>query len=233
MTPEDLSLKKPLIFDIKRGSMDDGEGIRTVLFFKGCPLSCSWCHNPESINCEVEYSCEPEKVRTIGKSYTIYELLSIIMEDITYYEVSGGGVTLSGGEPTLFMEYAGELARALRERGISCALQTCGHFDYSDFKKRLLPSLDCVFYDIKLFDLAEHIKHTGKDNKRILENLWLLSKEKIKLIPRTPLIPGITDTDENLQSISRMLDELGLGNTHVKLEYNDAGERKRKMLKQG
>jgi pyruvate formate lyase activating enzyme len=172
-------------------------------------------------------------MRTIGKSYDIDELLRIIKEDITYYQVSGGGVTLSGGEPTLFMEYAGEIAKALYENGITCALQTCGYFDFADFKETLFPYLNCIFYDIKLFDSNEHIKHTGKDNKLILENLTLLSEENIRIIPRTPLIPGITDTAENLESFYRMLDKSGLKDAYVKLKYNDDGIKKRERLKTG
>jgi pyruvate formate lyase activating enzyme len=220
-------MKTPLIFDIKRGSIDDGDGIRTVIFFKGCPLNCSWCHNPESKKCEVEYfygnNSEPSP---IGREYSFDELLSIIKEDSTFYKVSGGGVTFSGGEPTLFMEYAGKLAKLFCENGISCALETCGYFDFDDFKELLLPYLDCVLYDVKLMDSAEHIKHTGVDNGIILENLRRLSDEDIRIIPRTPLIPGITDTDENLERISCMLRELGLEGEYVKLAYNDSGLRK-------
>ncbi|MDR3012820.1 MAG: radical SAM protein [Chitinispirillales bacterium] len=221
-------MKKPLIFDIKRGCIDDGDGIRTVLFFKGCPLNCSWCHNPESKKSEVEYFHGSET--SIGKSYEFSELLSIIKEDAAYYEASGGGVTFSGGEPTLFMEYTGELAKILRENGISCTLETSGYFDFKDFQKLLLPYLDCILYDIKLIDSSEHIKYTGKDNKIILENLSLLSKEKIRTIPRTPLIPGITDTDENLDKISSFLHRLNLKEAHVKLMYNDGGLKKKQNL---
>jgi pyruvate formate lyase activating enzyme len=226
-------MKKPLIFDIKRGSIDDGSGIRTVLFFKGCPLNCSWCHNPESKKCEVEYFYDCGEYEPIGKSYEFSELLSIVQEDSAFYKVSGGGVTFSGGEPTFSMRYVSELAKILHKNGISCALQTSGYFDFSDFQEQLLPYLDCIFFDIKLMDSAEHIRHTGKDNGIILENLsrlLRLSDGGIRIIPRTPLIPGITDTDDNLDEISCFLRELGLEELYVKLKYNDGGARKCERL---
>lgn len=226
-------MKTPLIFDIKRGSIDDGDGIRTVIFFKGCPLNCSWCHNPESKKCETEYfhGCKNAEPKLIGKEYTLKELLSVIKEDSTFYSVSGGGVTFSGGEPTLFMEYIGKLAKLLYKNGISCALETCGYFEFDAFKELLLPYLDCILYDIKLMDSAEHIKYTGMDNGIILGNLLRLSvEENIKIIPRTPLIPNITDTNENLNRILCMLSELKLEDKYVKLKYNDAGLKKKEML---
>ncbi|MCL2293878.1 MAG: radical SAM protein [Spirochaetes bacterium] len=239
-------MKTPLVFDIKRGSLDDGDGIRTVIFFKGCPLNCFWCHNPESINPQAEYFFDPERCisckehsencpsgafRRIGKNYSIEELLAIIIEDNTFYKVSGGGVTFSGGEPTLYMEYLGKLALELKKSGVSCFLETSGFFDFNEFKKLLLPYFDCILYDIKLIDSAEHIKYTGKDNKIIIENLHLLSRENIKVVPRTPLIPGITDTEKNLTGILNMLRELELDDKYVKLTFNDTGEKKRKMLR--
>jgi pyruvate formate lyase activating enzyme len=241
-------VKIPLIFDIKKGSLDDGDGIRTVIFFKGCPLNCSWCHNPESINPYIEYFydaalcinckdlfdvCPSGAFKHTGVEYDINKLISIINEDNTFYKVSGGGVTFSGGEPALYMEFLGELARRLTETNISCFLETGGFFDFNKFKKLVLPYLDCILYDIKLFDSYEHIKHTGKDNKIILENLKLLSKEKIKIIPRTPLIPGITDTEKNLSDISSYLHKLGVAEKHIKLKFNDMGEKKQKMLNAG
>ena len=210
-------MKEPLIFDVKRGSIDDGEGIRTVIFFKGCPLRCSWCHNPESYEVFPQYL--PDGT-VIGKLYSIDELVSIVEQDATYYKISGGGVTASGGEPTMFMAYLGELAESLGRRGISCTLETCGYFDMEDFKLQVLPHLDCILYDIKLMDAAQHIRYTGKDNMRILDNLRRLAGEKIKVIPRTPLVPGITDTEDNLYKINDFLQNLGLAGNHVKLKYN-------------
>ena len=232
-----MNMKIPLIFDIKRGSLDDGDGIRTVVFFKGCPLDCSWCHNPESKSGGFDYLydeslcqhcgnchdfCPTGALRLIGRRYRMDELMSIIKADLTYYRISGGGVTLSGGEPTLHMAYSGALAKKLHTKGVSCALETCGYFDFSAFSRLVLPYLDSVLYDIKLLDPQKHREYTGKDNRLILENLRLLRKEKVRVIPRTPLIPGITDTAENLSGIRELLRGLGWEDRHVTLPYNHA-----------
>ncbi|MCL1872606.1 MAG: radical SAM protein [Clostridiales bacterium] len=234
-------MKTPFIFQIKRGSIDDGDGIRTVVFFKGCPLDCLWCHNPVSKNQYFEYSytgklcqncgncldlCPYGALSSIGMQCTINELVSMVSEDITYYRVSGGGVTLSGGEPTLHMEFIGEFAKILRDKEISCAIETCGYFDFSAFKDLVLPYLDCILYDLKLIDPEEHKKYTGRDNLLILDNLRHLVKEEIRIIPRTPLIPGITDTESNLKGILLLLEELGLADNHLTLPYNDVQKNK-------
>lgn len=202
----------PRVFKIKRGSIDDGPGIRTVIFFAGCPLRCAWCHNPQAF---------AEGYADGGRAYDMDKLIAIIREDTAYYKVSGGGVTFSGGEPTVHTAYVGALAQKLHARGISCALQTCGYFDWGNFATRLLPYIDCIFYDIKLIDPGLHKEHTGKGNTRILENLRRLTAHKITVIPRTPMIPGITDTDANINGIESFLGKLGLAGAHVKLPYNE------------
>lgn len=229
-------MKTPFIFQIKRGSLDDGDGIRTVVFLKGCPLNCLWCHNPVSKKQYIDYTyisklcqncgnclnfCPSGALRLSGRQCPVGELISLISEDITYYKVSGGGVTLSGGEPTLHPEFIGEFAKNLKKKEINCAIETCGYFDYSPFKDLVLPYLDCILYDLKLIDPTEHKKYTGRDNRIILDNLRRLVKEGIRIIPRTPLIPGITDTESNLQGILRFLEELGLADSHRTLPYNE------------
>ena len=233
-------MESPLIIDIKRGSIDDGDGIRTVIFFKGCPLDCAWCHNPESKSRSQEYFydadrclhcgrcydfCPTGAFRPVGKRYTIDELVPVIREDMTYFGVSGGGVTFSGGEPALHMEFVGALAKQLRGMGISCALQTCGYFDCEKFSRLVLPYLDCILYDIKLFDPQKHIEYTGRDNRIILDNLRLLCEKDVKLVPRTPLIPGFTDSAENMSGILGLLGELGLAEKHRLLPYNPPGRK--------
>ncbi|MDR0294270.1 MAG: radical SAM protein [Oscillospiraceae bacterium] len=240
-----MNAETPLIFDIKRGSLDDGPGIRTVVFLKGCPLNCSWCHNPESINPgpEVFYDaarctgcgncgklCPSGALRRVGKRYAIRELTELLLEDGAYYRVSGGGVTFSGGEPALYMEYVGAVAQSLFEHGIPTALETCGYFDMADFGRYILPYLTILLYDVKLIGRPEHIRHTGRDNRVILDNLRALAS-KITVIPRTPLIPGVTDTDENLSGIAGFLRECGLEQAHILLPFNGAGERKRGLLR--
>ena len=243
----------PLIVDIKTGSTEDGPGIRSAVFFKGCPLHCLWCHNPEAMDPEVEIGfyprhcigcfdcaeacpegaiikaenerinrsrctrcgictevCPSKALRKIGAPYERDELLEILLRDRVFYEVSGGGVTLSGGEPTLWPEYAGDLLRGLKQEGVHTAVQTCGHFDYDAFKKEMLPWLDLIMYDLKLINGQDHLRWTGEDNQKILENFTRLLGAPVEMIPRIPLIPGFTTSEENLEGISSFLKDQGV-----------------------
>jgi pyruvate formate lyase activating enzyme len=127
------------------------------------------------------------------------------------------------------MEYIGAFAKELRRRGISCALETCGYFDYAAFKRYALPYIDCILYDIKIIDPGEHLEYTGQDNWLIMENLRLLCNDGLHIVPRTPLVPGITDTQENLSGIRALVDELGLTGRHVALPYNPASKKRQSV----
>jgi pyruvate formate lyase activating enzyme len=255
----------PLIVDIKTGSTEDGPGIRSTVFFKGCPLHCPWCHNPETIDPHVEIGfyprscigcldcaavcpegailngederidrsrctrcgkcadvCPGKALRRVGKYYEMDQLLEILLRDRVFYKVSGGGVTLSGGEPTLWPEYAGHLLRELKQEGIHTALQTCGYFDYSTFKEEMLPWLDLIMYDLKLIHGGDHLKWTGRDNQRTLQNFTRLLDAPVETIPRIPLIPGFTTSEENLHGISSFLKDNGVRRCAL-LPYNPLG----------
>jgi pyruvate formate lyase activating enzyme len=255
----------PLVVDIKRGSTEDGPGIRTTVFFKGCPLSCPWCQNPEAMDPRVEigfyphhcmgcFDCEeacpegailrakeeridrlkctrcgrcadvcPGKgIRRIGTAFEVDELLKRLLRDRVFYQVSGGGVTLSGGEPTLWPEYTGSLLRRLKEEGIHTALQTCGDFEYGAFREEMLPWLDLVMYDLKLMDGEDHFRWTGRDNKRILRNFSRLLNEGVEVVPRIPLIPGFTTSEENLRGLCAFLKDHGSLKCSL-LPYNPLG----------
>jgi len=256
--------KLPLIVDIARNRTEDGKGIRTTVFFKGCPLSCIWCQNPEAMERNVEigfypkncigcFECEkvcPEaaiirekqrinrgkctlclrcvdacptnSLRKIGTYYEIDELLEILLLDYIFYETSGGGITLSGGEPTLWPTYVGELLKRLKSRGIHTAIQTSGFFSYSSFKEKILPWLSLIMYDFKIIDPIMHLQYTGCDNKIILENFIKLLKEGVEVIPRIPLIPEFTDTKENLSGILEFLKKMGI-ERYSFLPYNPLG----------
>jgi len=264
----------PLIFDIRHGSMDDGPGIRTTVFFKGCPLSCIWCHNPESLRTEAEIfwdaracvgchacravcpggasevlpvvtlhrerctacgacaeECPSNARRLSGRHYPVEELVRILMLDRGFYRGTGG-VTFSGGEPTLHVEYLSTVLQTLKKQNISTALQTCGAFDLSLFRRHLLPCLDLVYFDLKLHNTASHRRYTGISNEQILANFSALSREMgERLVPRVPLVPGITATELNLTEIAQFLRELGITSCQL-LPFNPGGIEKRRLLGQ-
>lgn len=260
----------PFITDVKRGSTDDGPGIRTTVFFKGCPLQCTWCHNPETISPEQELSitverclgtscracagscnsmdkgvlatrpcitcgvctqsCPTSARRLVGRRYSITELTALLLRDRQFYFASGGGVTLSGGEPTLHHNYVATLLQKLKAQGIHTAIQTCGLFDFDSFRRALLPHLDLVFFDLKLVDQAEHRYYTGVDNQVILTNFSRLAAEiGTRLIPRTPLVPNITATRHNLAAVASFLRQTGISACEL-LPYNPGGIEKRRSL---
>jgi pyruvate formate lyase activating enzyme len=154
----------------------------------------------------------------------------ILLDDVSYYRHSGGGVTLSGGEATLFPDYLEPLLERLKSENVHVALQTCGHFDFQAFETRILPYLDVVYFDIKIADPDAHRAVTGMTNHRILDNIRrLLLNEEVVVLPRVPIIPGISDTHENIAAILRILRDAGAGQVSM-LPYNPMGLAKYRTL---
>ena len=193
------------IFEIKRFAVHDGDGIRTTVFFKGCPLRCVWCHNPEGLSFETQEAfyahkcigcgecknvgftpenCLGEARVTYGREITIDELLPILLEDKEFYDNSGGGVTLSGGECLMQADFCQELLKKLKENGIHTAVDTCGFVSKGALDK-VIPYTDIFLYDLKAYDEDVHIKCTGRSNKQILA-LFLSGLKhvtKIRVLP--------------------------------------------------
>ncbi len=211
------------IFDIKRFSIHDGPGIRTTVFMKGCPLSCVWCHNPESQSTDIHELFKPElclkcdlcgrqecpaEARTmVGERIDTETLMARIVRDRFSFDESGGGVTFSGGEPLMQGEFLKGLLARCREEAVHTAVDTSG---FASLRLMLdVASLANLFlFDIKLIDDSEHIKFTGVTNRGILENLTELCNNKTLIELRMPIIPGITDTDSNLDGVAHFLGRL-------------------------
>jgi len=220
------------IFDIKEFSVHDGPGVRTTVFFKGCPLSCKWCHNPEGLSPSPEimvrtarcrhcglcmkpcthedckpynrclHACPDGLVSVAGKVWEADALAKKLLENADFMESSGGGVTVSGGEPTMQWEFLCELLDNLSP--VHRAVETCG-FTTPERFEAVISRAELVMMDVKLADAAMHKRWCGVDNAPILANLKMLKKSGKAHIFRVPLIPDITDTADNLAAISELV----------------------------
>ena len=165
-------------------------------------------------------ACTSHALRFAGTAYTIDELCQKLLKDAVFYKNSNGGVTFSGGEPTLHLAYVSALAQKLKESGIHLCLETCGFYDNERFERELLPFLDLVYFDIKIFDREKHKKYCGVYNDIVLRNFEaLFSKKTVKVLPRVPLIPGITTEKENLIAIREFFQRCGVEEIGL-LPYN-------------
>lgn len=242
-----------IIFDIKEMAVHDGPGIRTTVFLKGCPLRCMWCHNPEGLkgvpqlmkkekNCLHCNKCRqvcthtdckafgrcvhicPENCLSItGREVKAEELAKELISSAEILDDNFGGFTFSGGEPLAQPDFLLKLIRQLK--GYHLCIETSGHADSQVFKK-IIEKLDLVIMDIKLADSEKHRQYTGVGNSQILKNFEVLKQSGKPYIIRTPLIPDITDTKENLEAIKNII-----GNCDwEKLPYNDMAGAKYKIL---
>ncbi|QOV68974.1 [formate-C-acetyltransferase]-activating enzyme [Citrobacter sp. BDA59-3] len=245
---EPHSDKVARIFNIQRYSLNDGQGIRTVVFFKGCPHICPWCANPESISGRIETvrreskclhcapclrdadECPSGAFERIGRDITLDELEREVLKDDIFFRTSGGGVTLSGGEVLMQAPFATRFLQRMRRLGIQCAIETAGDAPAS----RLLPlakACDEVLFDLKVMDVVQAREVVNMNLPRVLENLRLLVSEGIYVIPRLPLIPGFTLSTENLQRALTLLTSLGIKQVHL-LPFHQYGEPKYRLLGQ-
>ena len=212
------------VFDIQRFSVHDGPGIRTTVFFKGCPLRCRWCHNPEGLSPVIEpqflkeecigchlcggerslqaaKQCPTGALRVCGTEHTIGDLMDVILRDRDFYGTDGG-VTCSGGECLLQADFVSALLRTAKAAGIGTAIDTCGLVPWSAFEKTM-PFCDRYLYDIKCADPIRHKAFTGADNACILDNLRKLGAAGAKIWLRVPVIPSFNDTDTEMAAIAQ------------------------------
>ncbi|MGM0653025.1 MAG: glycyl-radical enzyme activating protein [Bacillota bacterium] len=264
--------KKGLIFNIQRFSLHDGPGIRTTIFFKGCPLSCSWCQNPEGLSSHKElfqYSakcigcnsclencpagaisfngqepfidrgicslcmicadnCPTGALEVVGKEMTINEISGEILKDTVIFEESGGGITLSGGEPLLQLEFAAELLKTMKAHDINTAVETSGYISKKALK-HVMPWTDLFLYDLKLVEPELCENYTGGSSKLVIDNLKFLSNNGNQVIVRMPLIPGVNDHYNHLQLIADTLKENSINEIEL-IPYHNLGTDKYKGL---
>ena len=243
---------KGTIFNIQRFCVNDGPGIRTTVFLKGCPLSCVWCHNPESQRFEPEilfykdkctgcgrcrgitvadrdFVCFNDAKEICGKTVSANEVTAEVLKDKPFYENSGGGVTLSGGEPLAQYDFSLELLKKAKENGIHTAVETCGYAEKSKILE-IAKYVDLFLFDCKETDPDLHKEYTGVDNKIILENLKALSDAGSKIILRCPIIPGFNDRAEHFKGISETAEKF-IGIEHIEIEpFHPLGESKYSAL---
>ncbi|PAB59251.1 trans-4-hydroxy-L-proline dehydratase activase [Anaeromicrobium sediminis] len=266
-------MKRGLITNIQKCSIHDGPGIRTTIFFKGCSMKCSWCHNPETQSYIPEMMYNSEKCNLcgscvkacsknaltlkdefihldshlcslcgkcidycinntreiIGTQYTVSELMKEIEKDKIFYDESGGGVTLSGGEVMTQVDFVTDLVKRCKSKGISVAIDTCGHVNYESFEK-ILDYVDLFLYDIKIMDPLIHQKHTLVDNNLVLSNLEKLANDKANINIRIPLIEDINTDTDNIEKIIHLLKRLNLKKVNL-LPYHNTGNHKYERLK--
>ncbi len=265
-----------IIFNIQRFSLHDGPGTRTVIFFKGCPLSCLWCSNPESQNPDAELlyyrnkcilcgscvraaggrgldttgidiskdgillnraivdtvktvtACPTGALEVIGQKTTAEEIVPVLMRDAPYFRRSGGGVTLSGGEPAMQAGFCAEIITRLTELGVHTAVETCGHRRWDPFI-RAVGGADLILYDLKGADPEIHTRAVGVDNELILENFIKIVRLKPVHV-RIPVIPGYNATDENFKLTTAFILNSGFsGEVHL-LPYHSYGTGKYKAM---
>ena len=218
--------KKACIFNIQKFSIHDGPGIRTTIFFKGCPLRCYWCSNPESWNGQPEpmWDSIDKKEVMVGEYKTVDDLVIEAKKDVVFYEESGGGVTLSGGEVLFQTDFATRLLKELKKEKIHTACETSGYGSSDDFKQ-LIEHTDLLLFDLKHYDDRRHQLGTGQSIERILENLSMAVTLRSNLLVRIPIIPAYNDSEEDAAAFSKLLRGKGVKNVEL-LPFHQFGENK-------
>ncbi len=267
------TMKNGTVFNIQKFSVNDGPGIRTTVFLKGCPLNCIWCHNPESklakpeimydakkcigcascvkacprgchsitdkghlferTNCilcaKCADSCMTDALEMAGTFKTIDEVMNEVLKDKAFYDNSGGGMTISGGEPMFQFEFTYNLLKSAKEKGLHTCIETCGFANEENYKK-IAELVDIFLFDYKETDPKKHKEFTGVDNKLILSNLKMLDEMGAKIILRCPIIPTLNDKEEHFNGIAETANSLK-NILEINIEpYHPLGSGKAQML---
>lgn len=219
-----IKLAKGMVYDIQRYSLHDGPGIRTIVFLKGCPLRCLWCSNPESHN----IYREEMNGKIVGEMMSVDQVINICKRDMVFYEGSGGGVTISGGEPLMQPDYITALAAELKREKIHVAVETSGFAKWSVMEDAI-KDIDLILMDIKDIRDDNHIANTGVSNISILENAANVVKMGKEIVVRIPLIPDHNDSFKSVLEICQFAEEIGVGRIEV-LPYHRLGQNKYSQL---
>lgn len=215
------------IFNIQKYSIHDGPGIRTVIFFKGCPLQCSWCSNPESQNSTAQITCD-KSLKLEGEILTLSEVLETVLKDKVFYEESSGGVTLSGGEVLQQHIFSTELLKLLKVNNIHTAIETTGYTSKEIFT-RFIENVDLLLFDMKHYDREKHFKATNVYNDIIIENLRTAVKQGKNVIVRIPVIPTINSSLDDARGFCKLLKSVGIIKVNL-LPFHQFGEKKYELL---
>ena len=252
-------MQKGIVYNIMKYALQDGPGIRTTVFLKGCPLSCWWCHNPESqdvegeiiynqdkcISCEACITtnchscikcgfcatvCVTGAKEMIGSEMTVGEVMKEIEKDLIFYEESGGGVTFSGGEPLMQLDFLLEILKACKAKDINTVVDTTGYGPFKALQK-IAPYTDLFLYDLKHIKDSSHTEYTGVSNTTILDNLTALTKIHNSIYIRIPIVPGINDDEESIKGFAEFLKGMYNIQGIQLLPYHDIAIEKYKRLK--
>lgn len=219
------------VFDIQKFSLHDGPGIRTVVFLKGCPMACAWCSNPNSRKLQVlqvQDATRPGVLVEDSRGYTVAEVMAVCLQDVAFYEESGGGVTLSGGEALVQHRFATRLLQELRATGVHTAIETTGYAAPAVFEK-VLTEVDLAIIDVKHHDRDRHRTWTGTSNDLPLRNLAHAVRAGGPVEVRIPVIPGVNDSIADAVAFAGLLAPLGVAEVHL-LPFHQFGERKYELL---
>lgn len=216
------------ILNIQKFSIQDGPGIRTTVFFAGCPLCCRWCSNPESQNRNREAAQKTDDEKMKGRQWTVEEVLFEVRKDRDFYEESHGGMTLSGGEVLQQHTFAIELLKAAHAEGIHCAAETTGYAPFEIFAA-FAEHVDLLLFDMKHFDSASHLEQTGVPNEPIIRNLRYAVQKRVPVIARIPVIPRFNFSFDAARGMAALLGDIEIETVNL-LPFHQFGEKKYEQL---
>lgn len=225
-----MAQDKGIIFNIQHFSIHDGPGIRTTVFLKGCPLRCPWCSNPESQRKRPEPMLDATSKEKIimGEERSVEEIINEVMKDIDFYEESGGGMTLSGGEIFAQFEFAKAILKAAKKRGIHTAIETTAFAEHEKFVD-LIQYVDFIYTDLKHYNTLRHRKVTGVNNHLIIKNIHYAFSIGKEIVLRIPVIPKFNDSLEDAEHFATLFNELKINQVQL-LPFHQFGENKYKLL---